>query len=463
MLKSLKILYIPFCAALFFIFHISYVSANIPYAFVNIIFVSIAPFGYVYKSVHSYIFALLSWPLFYPLFTSIYKKDPLNAALPILIFNCLLIGFARFKNMVEEDRIECDSKIEEREDVKNRSQEEFERLDGLETLIREKELAVVRLYEITKKMSESLRFDSIFNTFSAFLKENFKFRKAELIILKGAEGLSRIDRTYKVWAGKGRAEEDIDHNEVLKLFLEDREAAYLTRERNQDFFKALRVKDEVETFGAISLLSENKVVGILTIENLPHLDLDRFVILAVQFALEIKKVLLYETVEELAITDSLTGLYVRRYFFERVNEELNRSRRYKFEFAFLMMDIDDFKKVNDTYGHLVGDVVLKEIAIIMKENTRQIDLVARYGGEEFSLALPETGREAALLVGERIRKRIEENTFRAYDERLNVTISVGISIYPDDSTEPSDIVDKADKALYAAKAAGKNIVWGYKK
>ena len=187
-------------------------------------------------------------------------------------------------------------------------------------------------------------------------------------------------------------------------------------------------------------------------------DIERFVILAMQFALEMKKVLLYETVEELAITDDLTGLSVRRYFFERLKEEVARSKRYKFKFSLLMIDIDDFKALNDTYGHLVGDVVLRDVSRIIKENSREMDLVARYGGEEFSLVLPETRQEAAMLVGERIRRKVAENVFRAYDEKVKVTISAGVAVYPDDASEVSGLVEKADKALYDAKAAGKNVV-----
>jgi len=173
-------------------------------------------------------------------------------------------------------------------------------------------------------------------------------------------------------------------------------------------------------------------------------------------------VLLYETVEALAITDGLTGLYTRRYFFERFEEELQRSKRHGFKFSFLMIDIDDFKVCNDTYGHLVGDAVLKEVSHIAKGSAREIDLTARYGGEEFSMILPETDRAGAMLVAERIRKRIAENTFKAYDEKLKVTVSIGLAVYPDDSQEMSDLVERADRALYAAKSSGKNIVCEYK-
>ncbi|MDP2912837.1 MAG: GGDEF domain-containing protein, partial [Candidatus Omnitrophota bacterium] len=119
-------------------------------------------------------------------------------------------------------------------------------------------------------------------------------------------------------------------------------------------------------------------------------------------------------------------------------------------------------KTNDTYGHLVGDVILKAMARIMRESVREIDLISRYGGEEFAICLPETGKAGAALVAERIRKKIEENTFRAYDESLKLTVSIGVSACPEDSANPADIIGSADAALYAAKKSGKNIVSEYK-
>jgi diguanylate cyclase (GGDEF)-like protein len=123
-----------------------------------------------------------------------------------------------------------------------------------------------------------------------------------------------------------------------------------------------------------------------------------------------------------------------------------------------MMDIDDFKACNDKYGHLVGDVVLKEISRMIRESVREIDLVARYGGEEFSLILPETDRKGAILAAERIRKRIAQHVFSAYDEKLNVTVSAGLAVYPEDASDIERLIGKADAALYRAKNSGKNII-----
>jgi diguanylate cyclase (GGDEF)-like protein len=123
-----------------------------------------------------------------------------------------------------------------------------------------------------------------------------------------------------------------------------------------------------------------------------------------------------------------------------------------------MIDIDFFKNFNDQYGHLVGDVMLREVAKRIQENIRQVDLICRFGGEEFCVILVETDKAGAVFAAERIRRAIEEKQIKAYDEDLQVTVSIGISVFPEDATEANVILDKADGALYRAKHSGRNMV-----
>jgi diguanylate cyclase (GGDEF)-like protein len=180
--------------------------------------------------------------------------------------------------------------------------------------------------------------------------------------------------------------------------------------------------------------------------------------LALQVAAALQNAHLYE----LAMVDGLTGLFVRRYFDARIEEEVERTKRYNSPFSVVMMDVDDFKQLNDTYGHLVGDRVLRAIANVIKAQMRGVDTAARYGGEELALILPRTEMVAAYNLAERVRAAIAELRILTDDENptaLGVTISAGISAYPESkAANGEDLVRRADRALYRAKRTGKNRV-----
>ncbi len=160
-----------------------------------------------------------------------------------------------------------------------------------------------------------------------------------------------------------------------------------------------------------------------------------------------------EKLGELSIKDPLTSLYNRRYLFRTLKQEINRVKRFNRDFTLLMIDIDDFKRVNDNYGHIKGDEVLKEISNVLLENLRNIDVLGRYGGEEFMVILPETNLNEAYFVGERMRRAVEKTTI----EDLNITVSIGIGEYIN-GEEYKNTIDRADKGLYEAKKTGKNKV-----
>ncbi|MEW6325614.1 MAG: diguanylate cyclase [Nitrospirota bacterium] len=169
---------------------------------------------------------------------------------------------------------------------------------------------------------------------------------------------------------------------------------------------------------------------------------------------------LNQRLETMAITDELTGLFNRRHFIERVQQEFARSKRYHLPLSCLMIDIDNFKMINDRWGHQTGDAVLKELGALLKRSRRTHDLVARYGGEEFIVILCQTDHNGAMQSAEQVRKAIEGHAFSAADGRpLQVTASVGVSSYPaPDVVQPDDLVRVADGALYQAKRTGKNRV-----
>lgn len=167
---------------------------------------------------------------------------------------------------------------------------------------------------------------------------------------------------------------------------------------------------------------------------------------------------LQKELTHMAMYDALTDILSRRALLEQVEVERQRTMRYKRDLSLLMIDIDRFKKVNDTYGHLAGDVVLKEIAQTLKKQTRRSDFVGRYGGEEFLIILPETSLDKALILAEKLRKRVAELTITANDHVLKgITVSIGASAYENDPNV-DEFISRSDKWLYAAKKNGRNQV-----
>ncbi len=204
-------------------------------------------------------------------------------------------------------------------------------------------------------------------------------------------------------------------------------------------------------------------VGAMTISRAdkPFTPSERevFLYLVGQAAASVENVALHELVSEQAVTDDLTGLANGRAFRDRMEKEAARAVRFRHEVSLLMLDIDDFKKVNDTYGHPAGDEVLRAIGRILKAESRGIDEPARYGGEEFVVALPETSPEGALELAERIHDRIGAERIRTPDDGdIAVTASIGVSTLPASAIDVRELIAAADAALYEAKRAGKDRV-----
>jgi diguanylate cyclase (GGDEF)-like protein len=184
-----------------------------------------------------------------------------------------------------------------------------------------------------------------------------------------------------------------------------------------------------------------------------------FAYLTSQAAISMENVDLHETVRRQAVTDELTGLFNHRRFQEVITAEVERTRRFGQELGLIMLDIDDFKRVNDTYGHLQGDMVLREVARVLRESSREIDEPARYGGEEMAVALPQTGLQGAYEFAERVRHRIESLKLPLLEGEgtLRVTASFGAASLPHSAKVDKDaLVAAADAALYRAKRSGKN-------
>jgi len=166
--------------------------------------------------------------------------------------------------------------------------------------------------------------------------------------------------------------------------------------------------------------------------------------------------LYYEEIHKMAIMDGLTNLHNKRYFIEALDREVARARRYRRPLSLIMIDIDFFKKVNDTYGHLAGDHILKELGELLKSRVRREEIVSRYGGEELAILLPETDKEGAVNVAEQMRDKVESHQFVFAGKKIKITISGGVSEVTEGDYDYNELIDVADERLYAAKNSGRN-------
>ena len=211
----------------------------------------------------------------------------------------------------------------------------------------------------------------------------------------------------------------------------------------------------VRSIACIPMVVFNEVIGVINVTNkkngIEFTDQDIKMLKAVadQAAVAVNKAQLWD----MAVTDSLTGTYVRRYFMVKLQEEIHRAERYNKILSVIMADLDRFKYINDTYGHAAGDRILVSVSQFLQKNIREVDAIARYGGEEFVLLIPDADKAGAYRLAERLREELAKIKL---DNLPAVTLSLGIASFPIDGTEVEDLIRKADAAMYAAKRAGRN-------
>jgi len=369
------------------------------------------------------------------------------------------------------------------------------------------ELAI--LYEISNAMRTTLKLDEVlyiiltgvtahtglgFNRALLFLVNE----KAGIIEGKMAIGPESVDEANSIWKQIEQEKMDLDdlisaykflrdaperrfnqqvkslkiplgekNGGLLALSVLDGMPLHLTKEtitnyRDDQIVQLLKSEELV----VVPLKAKDRVNGIILADNfitkkpITKDDIRMLIMLANQAGLAIENSQLYEKTVLMSHTDPLTGLWNHGYFYYLLQEEIEKAKATKKPLSLIMLDIDYFKVYNDTLGHQAGDNILKELALILKNHSRKMDFVCRYGGEEFAIILPETERNEAFLIAERLRQDIEKHPF-IHEEILpdkKLTVSVGVASFPENGNLPSDIVASSDKALYQAKSKGKNSV-----
>lgn len=257
--------------------------------------------------------------------------------------------------------------------------------------------------------------------------------------------------------------------DLMDKWVMERKISLLVTDLAQDSrFKPNRNNDEIRSVLAAPIVVERQLVGVVRLNGF---EPDLFTVghlrilesLSVLASLALENLQLLNRLHEGAVRDNLTHLYTHRFFQERLADEILREGRYQTEFSLLLLDVDHFKRYNDTYGHAAGDQVLVRVSQILAASARPVDLVARYGGEEFVVMLPQTSLDQARSIAESIRQKIEAESFSFGSEvaaRERVTVSIGISGFPSEATIASQLIRVADTRLYQAKQSGRNRVIG---
>jgi len=252
-------------------------------------------------------------------------------------------------------------------------------------------------------------------------------------------------------------------NTIIDMIIKEKKPYYISDIKNLRT-PILPIKiNNIKSAYIIPMFYERYLLGLLIAlsENINAFDIQQrsfLELFANQATTSLINSKFYSEIQQLAITDGLTGLYNHRHFQEQLSHEFKRYERFKEPFSILLIDIDYFKKINDKYGHQAGDMILKDIAKIIKKTVRNIDISARYGGEEFVVILTSTSQKEACRIAERIRKNIQKYSFTFNNESIKVTVSIGVSTYPEIAKTKDELFTTADKALYKAKENGRNLV-----
>jgi len=326
---------------------------------------------------------------------------------------------------------------------------------------------ITSLYTAVKELGSNLDLGNTSNAIREIMKKTIRGFKVDTEQVQMALVLQKTDKKNEFFlAEQAGYDEDFVKQHEAKLI---KHIISATKGGNIEYIPdTARLNDKpvlnmVRSILYVPFFAENQLRGVVMISSgtpdiFSESQIENMKIIASQIAISLEKVYLYEEVQQMSITDSLTGLYVHRHFQEKLENELKRSSRYEHNLSLVIGDIDYFKKINDTYGHLAGDYILKNIALTLKNFTKPIDTVARYGGEEFVLIFPDCDKETAFLRAEKIRKEIQKQNFKFMNFDIKVTMSMGVAAFPGDAISRRSLIDKADKMLYKAKEEGRNRV-----
>ena len=315
-------------------------------------------------------------------------------------------------------------------------------------------------HDVAKALTSSLNLDSILQTIMEKMAEYFRpdtwsllmvdEEREELYFAIAVGSASEALKNVRLKVGEGIAGWVAKHGERLIV------PNVMTDPR---FAKRIDEMTKLETRSIICVpvRSKLRVLGVIQLVNVSMENFGEPEVFFLQSlcdyaAIAIENARSVEKIQELTITDDVTGLYNARHLYKTLETEVYRSARFGYEFTVLFIDLDHFKQVNDTHGHLIGSKLLAEIGYLIKAQLRLIDYAFRYGGDEFVILLPQTGKDSALVVARRLRDSLRTSMFCNEESlNLNVRASIGVATYPHDAKTPHDVIRQADEMMYLVK------------
>ncbi|MEO0142142.1 MAG: diguanylate cyclase [candidate division WOR-3 bacterium] len=312
------------------------------------------------------------------------------------------------------------------------------------------------LYEVGKTFISTLDFDQLLNNILKRLIDTFGYLNLAIFLVDEAKNELKLRSYINYPESVKNIKIGIGVNGITGHVAATKEMHYAA-DVSKDPYYIPGVK-EAKSEVCFPLMIGEKLIGVLDVES-PEIngftpdDIRLLDTLSAQIAIALDNARLYEEAKRLSLTDPLTSLANRRSFDMFIDAEIKRAERYRRPFALLMIDFDNFKSYNDKFGHTSGDYILQKFSKILKESIRDVDFLSRYGGDEFVVVLPETDANFALLVAERMRKRIESENLEP-----RVTLSIGVAMFPKDSRDKKTLINLADRACYEAKQMGGNRV-----
>ena len=387
----------------------------------------------------------------------------LNAALAVLLAYLVMRW-----NRLAKKRSEVELQAQNYKEYANLIEADIQQERAAIESYREKIVNFDQLKVLTEKLSMCLTLEDTSRILSSQVSKLFGDKDSTIILYlfhskTGELGLSSSQKGQMRVNIKSKKGDEFDQwlvKTMQPLLIEDAKNDFrfdIDRVLPQD-------SREIGSLIGVPLMVSHKALGILRVDSprenhYTTEDLRFLTTIGDLGAVAIENAQLYEHVEQLAITDGLTGLYLRRYLLDRLPEEISRQMRHKGSLSFLMIDLDHFKHYNDRFGHVAGDIVLRAVGKLLADFFNDPGmLVCRYGGEEFSVLLPDCNPEQATNKAEEIRKLIAAQTITLRREKSTITVSIGVATFPKNAQGHQELIHKADQALYRAKEQGRNRV-----